>query len=216
MKFRPDHLQRIAAAKAGFSERTAHRIETNRHLAPQPNAVRTRQGPDPFDGLWDSEIRPLLETHPGLRPVAVLEEMQRRRPDHDWDRLRRSLERRVRAWRSQHGADREVIFRQDHVPGQQALSDFTDMADAGISIAGQTLNHRLYHFVLAYSAWEHAEPAGRASLRLPSACRTRSSRWAACRSSTVPTASLPHSAISMTTRAPTRRAAMRRCVPITA
>jgi hypothetical protein len=51
-----------------------------------------------------------------------------------------------------------VIFRQDHVPGQQALSDFTDMAEAGVSIAGQTLDHRLYHFVLAYSAWEHAEP----------------------------------------------------------
>jgi hypothetical protein len=33
-----------------------------------------------------------------------------------------------------------------------------DMADAGVSIAGQTLDHRLYHFVLAYSAWEHAEP----------------------------------------------------------
>jgi hypothetical protein len=158
MKFRPDHLQHIAAAKAGFSERTARRIEAHRHLAPQPNAVRTRQVPDPFDGLWDSEIRPLLETHPGLRPVTVLEEMQRRHPDHDWDRLRRSLERRVRAWRAQHGADREVIFRQDHVPGQQALSDFTDMADAGVSIAGQTLNHRLYHFVLGYSAWEHAEP----------------------------------------------------------
>ena len=100
----------------------------------------------------------MLEAHPGLRPVALLEEMQRRHPDHDWDRLRRSLERRVRAWRAEHGADREVIFRQDHVPGQQALSDFTDMADAGVSIAGQTLDHRLYHFVLAYSAWEHAEP----------------------------------------------------------
>src|ERR1700709_1401952 len=142
MKFRPDHLQHIAAAKAGFSERTARRIETRRPVAPQPNVVRTRQGPDPFDGLWDSEIRPLLETYPGLRPVAVLEEMQRRHPDHDWDRLRRSLERRVPTWRSQHGADREVIFRQDHVPGQQALSDFTDMADAGVSIAGQTLDHR--------------------------------------------------------------------------
>jgi hypothetical protein len=45
------------------------------------------------------------------------------------------------------------------VPGQQALSDFADMADSGVSIAGQMLNHRLYHFVLAYSAWEHAEPA---------------------------------------------------------
>jgi hypothetical protein len=158
MKFRPHHLQHIAAAKAGFSERTARRMEATRHLAPQPISSRTRQGPDPFDGLWDSEIRPMLEAHPGLRPIGLLEEMQRRHPDHDWDRLRRSLERRVRAWRAEHGADREVIFRQDHVPGQQALSDFTDMADAGVSIAGQTLNHRLYHFVLAYSAWEHAEP----------------------------------------------------------
>ena len=158
MKFRPHHLQHIAAAKAGFSERTARRMETFRHSAPQPISNRTRHGPDPFDGLWDSEIRPMLEAHPGLRPVGLLEEMQRRHPDHDWDRLRRSLERRVRAWRAEHGADRDVIFRQDHVPGQQALSDFTDMADAGVSIAGQTLNHRLYHFVLAYSAWEHAEP----------------------------------------------------------
>src|SRR6202790_5847997 len=84
--------------------------------------------------------------------------MQLRHPGHAGERLRRSLERRVRAWRAQHGADREVIFRQDHVPGQQAVSDFTDMADAGVSIAGQTLDHWLYHFVLAYSAWEHADP----------------------------------------------------------
>jgi hypothetical protein len=41
----------------------------------------------------------MLEAYPGLRPVAVLEEMQRCHPDHDWDRLCRSLERRVRAWR---------------------------------------------------------------------------------------------------------------------
>jgi hypothetical protein len=32
------------------------------------------------------------------------------------------------------------------------------MADLGVTIAGQRLEHRLYHFVLAYSAWEHAEP----------------------------------------------------------
>jgi hypothetical protein len=158
IKFRPHHPQHIAAAKAGFSERTARRIETNRHLAAPPTTIRPRRVADPFDGLWDREIRPMLEAHPDLRPVALLEEMQLRHPGHDWDRLRRSLEPRVRTWRAEHGADREVIFRQDHVPGQQALSDFTDMADAGVSIAGRTLDHRLYHFVLAYSAWEHAEP----------------------------------------------------------
>ena len=68
--------------------------------------------------------------------------------------------------------------------GQQALSDFTDMADVGVSIAGQTLDHRLYHFVLAYSAWEHAEPVlGGESFtrRSPLACRTPFGRSAACR-----------------------------------
>lgn len=160
MEFRPLHHQRLAAAKAGFSERTARRIETDRHLPSPPISDRRprRPGPDPFEGLWDNEIRPMLEGRPGLRPIALYEEMQRRHPDHDWDRLRRSLERRVRAWRAEHGADREVIFRQDHVPGQQGLSDFTDMGELGVSIAGQPLGHRLYHFALAYSAWEHAEP----------------------------------------------------------
>jgi len=160
MEFRQSHPQRLAAAKSGISERTARRIETNRHLPTPPVANRPlrRQGPDPFDGLWDSEIRPMLEVSPGLRPIGVLDEMLRRHPDHDWDRLRRSLERRVRAWRAEHGADREVIFRQDHAPGQQGLSDFTDMGDFSVSIAGAPLAHRLYHFTLAYSAWEHAEP----------------------------------------------------------
>jgi hypothetical protein len=103
-----------------------------------------------------SKLREATDQHlgnPGLRLIGVLEEMQSSHPDHDWDRLRRSLERRVRAWRAEHGADREVIFRQDHVPGQHALRISPTRPGAGVSIAGPTLNHRLYHFVLAFSAW---------------------------------------------------------------
>src|SRR5208282_2976410 len=80
----------------------------------------------------------------------------RRHPDRDWDRLRRTLERRVRTWCADHGPEREVIFRQDHPPGRQGLSDFTDMADLAIRIAGEPLVHRLYHFVPACSGCEHA------------------------------------------------------------
>jgi hypothetical protein len=36
------------------------------------------------------------------------------------------------------------------------LSDFPVMGDAGIAIAGAALDHRLYHFRLAYSGFEHA------------------------------------------------------------
>ena len=114
---------------------------------------------------------------PGVRPVTVLEEMQRSHPDRDWHRLRRTLERRVRAWCAEHGAEREVIFRQDHPPGQQGLSDFTDMADLGIHIAGELLAHRLYHFVLAYSAWEHAEVVLGGESYTALACGLQTALW---------------------------------------
>ena len=35
------------------------------------------------------------------------------------------------------------------------LSDFTDMADLGVTVAGQPLTHRLYHFRLTYGGFEH-------------------------------------------------------------
>jgi hypothetical protein len=88
------------------------------------------------------------------------------------------LERRVRAWSAEHGAEREVIFRQDHPPGQQGLSDFTDMADLGVRIAGEALAHRLYHFVLAYSAWEHAEVVLGGESFTALACGLQNALWA--------------------------------------
>jgi hypothetical protein len=48
-----------------------------------------------------------------------------------------------------------VIFRQEHPPGRPGLSDFTDASTLGISIAGVPLEHRLYHFRLAFSGWQH-------------------------------------------------------------
>jgi hypothetical protein len=47
----------------------------------------------------------------------------------------------------------DVLVRE---PGRMGPSDFTDMGDAGIAIAGAALDHRLYHFRLAYSGFEHA------------------------------------------------------------
>jgi hypothetical protein len=97
----------------------------------------------------------LLKSAPGIRPVAIFEEMMRRHPELDRG-IRRTLERRIRSWRAIHGEEQEVIFRQVHEPGRLGLSDFTDMADLAITVAGQPLDHRLYHFRLAYSGFEHA------------------------------------------------------------
>jgi hypothetical protein len=66
------------------------------------------------------------------------------------------MERRIRGWRGGDGPEQEVIFRQIHEPGRMGLSDFTDMADLAITVAGEPLDHRLYHFRLVYSGFEHA------------------------------------------------------------
>ena len=51
---------------------------------------------------------------------------------------------------------RDVIFRQEYPPGRMGLSDFSDMGGLGITIAGEPFEHRLYHFRLPFSGFEHA------------------------------------------------------------
>ncbi len=66
----------------------------------------------------------------------------------------RTLQRRFLAWRMKSGPDCEVFFPQTHVPGEQGQSDFTDMRELEVVIAGEKFAHLLYHFVLTYSNWE--------------------------------------------------------------
>ena len=62
----------------------------------------------------------------------------------------------MRAWRALAGPEQDVIFRQEHKPGRLGLSDFTDTGELRITIAGIVLEHRLYHFRLAFSGFAHA------------------------------------------------------------
>ena len=50
-----------------------------------------------------------------------------------------------------------MIFRQTHVPGHRGLSDFTHMGALGVRVAGQPLDHLLYHFRLPWSGFAHAQ-----------------------------------------------------------
>ena len=155
MKSRQSEPPNVAAAKASFSPSTAYRIGHDPRLPSQKGSPRSRRRPDPLAGFFDEEVVPMLDASPGLRPVAIFEEMQRRHPDLP-SGVRRTLERRIRSWRAVHGPAREVMFRQAHEPGRLGLSDFTDMADLEITVAGVQLLHRLYHFRLAYSGFAHA------------------------------------------------------------
>jgi hypothetical protein len=155
MRFRHIDTPAAAAAKAGFSTATAYRIEADPRLPSQRKKPHGRRRPDPLAGVWESEIVPMLDAAPGIRAVAIFEELCRRHPEIGTS-VRRTLERRVAQWRALNGPDRDVIFRQEHPPGRMGLSDFTDMSELGITIAGAPFAHRLYHFRLPFSGFAHA------------------------------------------------------------
>ena len=159
MTDRPYHNQRVAAARAGFSERTARRIEASPVLPSQCKAIHGRTVPDPLEAVWSTVLVPILERESTVQAVTLLRHLQMLDPDgFPDDRVRRTLERRVRDWRALHGPERDVIFSQSPEPGRMGLSDFTDASKLGVTILGHFLAHRLFHFVLAYSGWEHAAP----------------------------------------------------------
>ena len=78
----------------------------------------------------------MLQAAPGIRPVAIFDELRRRHAELE-PGVRRTLERRIRAWRALHGEEREVMFRQVHEAGRMGLSDFTEMGDLGVTVAGR-------------------------------------------------------------------------------
>jgi hypothetical protein len=155
MVHRQTHSPEVAAAKAGFSTATAYRIEADPRLPSQKKVRRGRRRPDPLERYWAAEIVPILEAAPGIRAIGVLAELRRRHPELN-PNIRRTLERRITAWRALHGAEKDLIFRQEHEPGRLGLSDFTDTSALGIRVAGQLFEHRLYHFRLAFSGFAHA------------------------------------------------------------
>ena len=155
-QLRGECSQEAAAAKTGISVSSARRLESRTMLPSQrpPRHWRTRA--NPLEGVWASEVVPMLEGAPALMAVTVLEELQRRHPERFEDSLLRTLQRRVRQWRAEHGGERELFFAQEHPPGRLGLSDFTVADELGVRIGGVALAHRLYQFAFAHSGWRHA------------------------------------------------------------
>jgi hypothetical protein len=144
-----------ASAKAGMSEPTARKYRKEARL---PSELKTRHNwrtrPDPFRDVWP-EVEAFLERDTGLEAKTVFEELQRRYQDRFSQGQLRTLQRRFRDWRAFHGPDKEVYFPQVYLPGEQCQSDFTQMNSIRVTIAGEPLQHLIYHFVLPYSNWEY-------------------------------------------------------------
>lgn len=142
----------VSAKRAGMSENTARKYREQGGAAPKvPRNYRTRR--DPFEAVWP-DVEKLLEEAPGLEALRVFEVLRMRGDVTFSDGQLRTLQRRIRRWRASRGPEKEVMFPQEHRPGEAGQSDFTTMNELGVVIGGEPFDHMLYHFVLPYSNWE--------------------------------------------------------------
>ena len=148
--------QRVAAARAGMSERTGRKYEQARQLPSHlktPHTWQTRINPFEEDWPW---VVSQLERDPARPRKTLFALLCERHPGRYQATQVRTLQRHIARWRALHGPEQEVIFEQRHIPGERAQSDFTHMADLGVTIAGEAFPHMVYHFVLTYSNTEAA------------------------------------------------------------
>lgn len=148
--------QVVSAAKSGMSERSGREIERGRRVDPRTKARTWRTRMDPFESVWSQELEPMLRNSPSLSALTLLEHLQSSHGGDSFpDKLLRTLQRRVKAWCHQEGPACEVMFRQEYVPGDMSLSDFTELKELNITIQGKALKHLLYHFRVIYSGWSY-------------------------------------------------------------
>lgn len=147
------NTQKVSSAKAGISERSGRKLEAGGILPSQRPQKTWRTRKDPFEGVWTEKLIPMLRDIPHLSAITLLEHLQEQEGDLYPDNLLRTLQRRVRKWRALHGAEQEIIFRQEHSPGRQGLSDFTMLKGLRVTLNRAPFDHLLYHFRLAFSGW---------------------------------------------------------------
>jgi hypothetical protein len=140
-----------AAARAGMSVRTLRKYEQLGQFPSQvaaPRRARTR--PNPFEAAWPWVVSQ-LERDPALQGTTLFALLAAREPGRYQDGQLRTLQRQIARWRAEHGPAQEVYFPQVHQPGEAAQSDFTHMADLGVTLGGVAFPHLLFHLMFVYS-----------------------------------------------------------------
>ena len=153
--------QETAAAQAGMSVRSARKWQSGLLPSATKPEHRWRPRPDPFDGVWEDEIEPLLRGDPAgkLKATTIIHWLEGQHPGRFSAAQLRTLQRRLQDWRALHGPEREVYFPQEHPPGREAQIDFTHCGELEVTIAGQPYRHLLFQLILSHSGWRYAEVA---------------------------------------------------------
>jgi transposase len=146
-----------AAARAEIDRKTARKYLKAGTLPSQMRQAHTwRTREDRLAGFMP-EILGILDNDFSVEAKTIFDHLSERYEGQLKSSDLRTMQRRIKVWRSTEGPSKEVIFPQIHRPGEQAQSDFTNMNKLGITIAGQPFTHLLYHFVLEYSNWENIQ-----------------------------------------------------------
>jgi hypothetical protein len=118
-----------------------------------PRDWRTRE--DPFAEHW-GEVEAMLEKTPELEAKTLFEALVERHPGRYEEGQLRTLQRRVREWRAEHGPDKEIVLAQRHRAGEAAQTDFTEATSLAVTIAGRLFMHLLCVMTLPFSNWQWA------------------------------------------------------------
>jgi hypothetical protein len=143
----------LAALRAGMHRNTASKhLKAGKSPSEGKAARWWRTRGDPFAEDW-AEVAARLEGAPELEAQTLFEDLCRRHPDRYAPGQLRTLQRRVKEWRGQHGPEKEVFFAQEHRPGEALQTDFTCANSLGVTLCGEAFEHLLCHSVLPYSNW---------------------------------------------------------------
>lgn len=145
----------LAAARAGMDRKTGRKYRDGGKFPSDMTVIRDwRTREDPFDDDWDELERRLVDA-PELEAKTLFELLLAKEPDRYSPGQLRTLQRRVREWRAQHGPNKEVYFAQEHRPGEAMQTDFFWGKQLVVTIGGEVLKLLLMcHVVLPYSNWE--------------------------------------------------------------
>lgn len=148
-----------AAMRSGMDRKTARKYVKGGKLPSEARAKRSwRTRQDPFEQQWP-ELEARLVATPELEAKTLFELLVEEHPGRYEPGQLRTLQRRVRRWRAQHGPEREVVLAQIHRAGEAAQTDFTSAKELGVTIAGEPFIHLLCVLVLPFSNWQWATVA---------------------------------------------------------
>ncbi len=104
----------MAAAKTGLSRKTARKYLKSGKLPSQCQPERYwRTRSDPFESVWP-EVEEILKRSPTVEATAVFEYLCRQQEGAFQQGQLRTLQRRIKQWKAQHGEAKEVMFPQKY------------------------------------------------------------------------------------------------------